>query len=238
MKMIPLILTLFIMVLSAQTREDIENNLNLEMLNLPEILEEEKGSNFDAGLSDEGVSDEMNTLNISTSGISFFPLTLDTATMDQSVFGLQWGWNEDEFNFNLLNSDVVQIGEACYLYIMGKDSLLLMPSFKDHKFRKLRLKLQFQELASLSSDSVFKDYQSWCLAQFGNPSYMEIIEFFPGKSNSSKTPGEKNSWIIKKIVKVDLIKTLSPEKDVYLEFSIIPKFEKTTVKSKLGKFFK
>ena len=143
MKMIPFILTLFIVVLSAQTREEIESNLNLEMLNLPEIVEEDKNSDFDVEASDEDALDELDIRNISASGISFFPLILDTATMDLNIFGLEWGWSEEEFNFNLLNSDVVQIGQASYLYIMGKDSLLLIPSFKDHKFSKLRLKLQF-----------------------------------------------------------------------------------------------
>ncbi|MCK5519619.1 MAG: hypothetical protein KAI81_00775 [Candidatus Marinimicrobia bacterium] len=239
MKKIFLILFSLAVFLFSQSVDEILNNLSLELSNLPEISQEDSSI---LAFEPQLLEDQFENLQVSddfgSDYYSLFPLELDTSIIDEEIFNIKWDVTLDDIHFQLQNSDIVRIGEKNYLYMIGKDSLLMAFDFSDNKFRKLSLSFIFPGLESVPEDTFHTHLQAWFIDRLGLPDKLLMRDFNPNYSRVKGVPGEKKTWILKNSVVVNLFRFYNKNNSVMIEFKYSPQVDKYTIKNKMDKFFR
>ena len=239
MKKIFLILFSLAVFLFSQSVDEILNNLSLELSNLPEISQEDSSM---LAFEPQLLEDQFENLQVSddfgSDYYSLFPLELDTSIIDEEIFNIKWDVTLDDIHFQLQNSDIVRIGEKNYLYMIGKDSLLMAFDFSDNKFRKLSLSFIFPGLESVPEDTFYTQLQAWFIDRLGLPDKLLMRDFNPNYSRVKGVPGEKKTWILKNSVVVNLFRFYNKNNSVMIEFKYSPQVDKYTIKNKMDKFFR
>jgi|GEM_PF-3510722 len=165
-------------------------------------------------------------------------LRLDSLTLHREVCGLQWKTGSEYVVNSLLQRSALQDTDGRFLFVSGRDTLLITPVFEKGLLMALEMNVRLASNGNAPEPEKLLSALRDILAEdLGSPGKVRITELHPRFADRYGTPMTMYSWIVDE-VSVDLVLTRMFESELLLKIKYNDRVEDTDLQSRLRTVFR